>query len=592
MAFVFRSDRGEVLTSKNPVPGPGTYIGPQEYRPPKSVAPFNSTAKRERDEKAEEQLPGPGSYNISIDLKNTGQNAKILVSSLNPEPIEVEKPKLSNVFKSTSKRFEDKQAKEELPGPGSYYKERGFAKQYQNPNAGVGSSRYQMIERAIKNTKFLSIPSIPSNVHSYGYSETENHDLLLNKNPLLEVQQFVGPGYYEVKDSFVAPGQKGVNWGKSAAKRFSQTTTGVKVPTSNNVGPGSYEINSKGTPLYKLKPSAGFASQSRRGFEERTKENSKAKRSSASAVESRLSGAIGFDEEEEDEYIEDATPGPGYYYNPSVTSSIKVQYKPAKLQFFGSGTERFKELSQNANYLGPGEYSMPGALARKKPNPNAPFQSSNIRFDKEKSGPQPGPGAYNPKINLVDQLVEKKKKGYVGHFGTTDKRFKGGQPVINTPGPGAYYQENDKDKVEDLTESANKGSHYFKSSTKREANTKKDEGPPPGAYDLKYYDLATKVIKEEEDPELSPKKAPFNSTDPRFREVKVPIPDDDDLPKPSTKNLDQLKKAKPSAAFASSVKRVDDPKSKEFIPGPGAYHDANDNSNWNKRTFNIHFTVD
>jgi hypothetical protein len=40
---------------------------------------------------------------------------------------------------------------------------------------------------------------------------------------------------------------------------------------------------------------------------------------------------------------------------------------------------------------------------------------------------------------------------------------------------------------------------------------------------LKYYDLATKVIKEEEDPELSPKKAPFNSTDPRFKEVKVPI---------------------------------------------------------------------
>lgn len=182
MAFVFRSDRGDVLQQKTAVPGPGSYIGPTEYRPPKSVAPFNSTAKRERDEKVEEQLPGPGSYNISIDLKNPAQNAKILVSSLNPEPIEVEKPKLSNVFKSQSKRFDEKAAKEELPGPGAYYKERGFVKQYQNPNAGIGSSRYQMIERAIKNTKFLSIPSIPSNVHSYGYSETESKFLSINNS--------------------------------------------------------------------------------------------------------------------------------------------------------------------------------------------------------------------------------------------------------------------------------------------------------------------------------------------------------------------------------------------------------------------------
>ncbi len=41
------------------------------------------------------------------------------------------------------------------------------------------------------------------------------------------------------------------------------------------------------------------------------------------------------------------------------------------------------------------------------------------------------------------------------------------------PGPGSYYQEIDKDKVEDLTESANKGSHYFKSSTKREQGAQK-----------------------------------------------------------------------------------------------------------------------
>jgi hypothetical protein len=49
-----------------------------------------------------------------------------------------------------------------------------------------------------------------------------------------------------------------------------------------------------------------------------------------------------------------------------------------------------------------------------------------------------------------------------------------------------------------------------------------EEGPAPGTYDVKYYDLATKIIKEEEDPELSPKKAPFSTTAPRFKEQKQP----------------------------------------------------------------------
>jgi hypothetical protein len=173
MAFVFRSEKKTEFVPKQLTPGPGTYVGPQEYRYQRATAPFNSTAKRDEVKKAEEMPPGPGAYNISIDLKTMSQNNKILVSSLNPEPMEVEKPKLSNVFKSGTKRFEEKVIKEEMPGPGAYYKETQIGKKYNNPNATVGSGRYQMIERAIKNTKFLSIPSIPSNVHSYGYSETD-----------------------------------------------------------------------------------------------------------------------------------------------------------------------------------------------------------------------------------------------------------------------------------------------------------------------------------------------------------------------------------------------------------------------------------
>ena len=123
MAFVFRADKKTEFVPNKPTPGPGQYVAHEEYKVPKSYAPFLSTSKRERNDKKEEAAPGPGSYNISIDMKTMAQNGKMLVSSVNPQPEEVEKPKLSNVFKSETKRFEVTAPKVEVPGPGAYFKE-------------------------------------------------------------------------------------------------------------------------------------------------------------------------------------------------------------------------------------------------------------------------------------------------------------------------------------------------------------------------------------------------------------------------------------------------------------------------------------
>jgi len=136
----------------------------------------------------------------------------------------------------------------------------------------------------------------------------------------------------------------------------------------------------------------------------------------------------------------------------------------------------------------------------------------------------------------------------------------------------------------------------FKSSTHREISGPRQEGPGPGTYDVKYFDLTTKVIKEEEDPELSPKKYPFNSTAPRFREAKQPELDEEELLKPTaSKNLESIlkEKMKPknTSVFASGTKRAGDNNINQIVPGPGAYHDPTNNI-WNKRTFNILFTVD
>lgn len=306
---------------------------------------------------------------------------------------------------------------------------------------------------------------------------------------------------------------------------------------------------------------------------------------------------FGNDEEDDDqEYIEDATPGPGYYYNETNSSSMKVQYKPFHLQNFGSVSLRFKD--QNAkNYLGPGEYNVGGDLKRKK-NTNtgkAPFNSSNMRFIRERTAENPGPGQYIPKTNLADTVEDRKRKGYLGNFGVTDQRFKA-PAKANLPGPGQYFRDDDKDMIEDLTEVANKASHFFRSGTKRTVHTgKKEENPPPGAYDNKYYDIATKIIKEEEDPDLRPTRKPFNTGEERFKSPKLPeVNEDDEPPKTTNKNLDHLinqKKGKSQAPFNSTTKRTIPEKTKQAIPGPGAYHDPNTDK-WNKRTFNILFTVD
>jgi len=49
-------------------------------------------------------------------------------------------------------------------------------------------------------SKYKSIPSIPSHVHSYGYTENTRKDLILNDNPhevhLGIKKDKVGPGQY------------------------------------------------------------------------------------------------------------------------------------------------------------------------------------------------------------------------------------------------------------------------------------------------------------------------------------------------------------------------------------------------------------
>lgn len=55
----------------------------------------------------------------------------------------------------------------------------------------------------------------------------------------MEIQQFVGPGYYDVKDEFQPKSNKGTTWHKYGSRRFD--TQGNK-PATRNIGPGILRI--------------------------------------------------------------------------------------------------------------------------------------------------------------------------------------------------------------------------------------------------------------------------------------------------------------------------------------------------------------
>ena len=98
-----------------------------------------------------------------------------------------------------------------------------------------------------------------------------------------------------------------------------------------------------------------------------------------------------------------------------------------------------------------------------------------------------------------------------------------------------YTQDNQKNYVEDITAAFRKGSHFFSSATQRMPFNVKNGNiaihteesliyaieivAAPGSYSLSHYDIATKVIKEDDDSDL-PKRYPFNSGQARFEKPK------------------------------------------------------------------------
>ena len=179
MAFVHRSERDIIELKPDSAPGPGAYvIANSESKSKKSYAPFLSTLQKTKPLKKEVDAPGPGSYNIVKDNVSKSPNFQVATVSSDPREAEL---KISAVFKSNIGRFTQSNLKEDLPGPGTYYKESNFAPKGVSAHFDMQSSdwnnrRQQVVMQAMKMQKSHSIPSIPSNLHGYGYTENESNE--------------------------------------------------------------------------------------------------------------------------------------------------------------------------------------------------------------------------------------------------------------------------------------------------------------------------------------------------------------------------------------------------------------------------------
>jgi hypothetical protein len=111
---------------------------------------------------------------------------------------------------------------------------------------------------------------------------------------------------------------------------------------------------------------------------------------------------------------------------------------------------------------------------------------------------------------MEDKLIYKIQRGYRGQFGSTEVRSKDAEED-ELPGPGSYNPQN--------VEAEKEITSAFKSKLERKIIDEKKVGPAVGSYNLVSSDIATRVIKEEEeDPDLIIKKPGFGVGQARFKE--------------------------------------------------------------------------
>jgi hypothetical protein len=518
MAFVCRSERFQPTSQAYSI-GPGAYISQNEYNAGSSYAPFSSTAERSAFvSDLNKMTPGPGSY-LSVEPRG-------------PSTSDFDhwgQAKNSSSFASQIERFSKDPSSNSVPGPGSYVHEDHWQK-------SKIASRVEPSLTISKISNSRSIPSIPSQAHALGYEETEQGELVINKNSLLSHSgkkgDCVGPGQYTIHSD---QRTLGTSWHKSKSQRnFYRSSTA----TGPQVGPGAYtKFKVKVEPMYKFKESSAFACKSQR-----------------------------------DQMVESKSPGPGSYE--AGKSSFNKKKLPGSLQNFGSSSSRFV-FQPSEMKVGPGHYN-PESSTSVQLNPKAPFSSSNSRFS-YKNNTNPAPGAYSSE-DFID-LVNKKNLHLQGAFGSSEKRFDYKKKA--TPGPGHYRPDNKPRKKEKNLNAV------FASKVKRHDFNEKEGNPPPGIYEVQsafeykkpppagIHSIASKNTRSPLDSQVA-----FKSSTERFENDEK-----NKAPGPGSYDYNLKKDEKKIMIFMEN--RFKDKTKK--LPGPTDYFEEGQD-NWNRKSFNVLFS--
>jgi hypothetical protein len=564
MAFVYRSERVIDLSPERNELGPGQYIVVDKGNSiAENKAPFLSKSIKSQPPKKDDAL-GPGQYYRDEKMI---QIQKFIQSSYK-EPVKV--TLLDTFSKEIKSHLPDKLGflvkdnrfkkieKEELPGPGYYYKDKVKSKM----------NKKNTLKRIEHKTDIHRITSIPGKNY-FGYEIDPNGDAVMKTDPDKEIKHLgkgdnkIGPGQYNLDkpNDWIKKGTS--EWEKSKNKTMSKRSEQPEVVIN-------YRDYST---IKKMQKERLVNVMTER--QERQKEMMKMmnmEKDNYSLVEKQM-------------FMD--TPGPGYYHNNDMMSAFRPSTVPEKFQAFGRSTERFGPRYDDEN-IGPGTYfkdelskrhrnrlnsssTMDKSTTSKK---NFGFNSTTTRWreNKKVNEVSPGPGSY---ANFDDT---RKTFTATGCFGSMEKRFIERKEALLTPGPGEYQFKTNRPNIDVMRKMLKKPEKTFTSTAI------KDEIPSVGTYNPDaVLTIQYKVNKNA---------ANNNNYDNTYEATKFKCFDqkkskDDSILGPGYYYREKKVKHKQiNPAFNSKDNRF---REKSFqTVGPGNYNHST-YFDWNKKSYNILF---
>ena len=202
----------------------------------KIQAPFGIFAKKNAFNNSKEDIPGPGSYELTSSLiKN-----KFNKNDTSPDEANSLSGDKKRLFISKKERLDKHQYETDVPGPGKYFSDKNKRK-FNNYNTINKKSNWIKPEKIITYEPFSTsrVLSIPSKGIDFGYELNNKGELMLSEDPEKNTKFFgtknnsVGPGQYNSETYDKRNTKIGIiDWNKSVSSTKSKKK---KEDNKNNI---------------------------------------------------------------------------------------------------------------------------------------------------------------------------------------------------------------------------------------------------------------------------------------------------------------------------------------------------------------------